>query len=102
MASSLRSVVAEAILHNPSIWNEAVLGKDPVEYASWIQDPKKWGGAIELSILSQEFGIEIAAFDIQTKRVDMYGQNEAYKERVFVVYDGTSDLYFHFSVLYLL
>lgn len=34
-------------------WNEAVLGKSPVEYCAWIQHPDKWGGAIELSILSK-------------------------------------------------
>lgn len=33
------------------------------------QDPNKWGGAIELSILSRHLGREIAAFDIQTTRV---------------------------------
>lgn len=32
------------------------------------QDSSKWGGAIELSILSRHLGKEIAAFDIQTKR----------------------------------
>ena len=32
-----------------------------------LQDPSKWGGAIELSILSQHLKAEIAAFDIQVR-----------------------------------
>jgi len=31
-------------------------------------------GAIELSILSEYYGCEIAAYDIQTTRCDLYGQ----------------------------
>lgn len=31
-------------------------------------------GAIELSILSEYYGREIAAYDIQTMRCDLYGQ----------------------------
>ena len=31
-------------------------------------------GAIELSILSEHYGREIAAYDIQTTRCDIYGQ----------------------------
>jgi hypothetical protein len=31
-------------------------------------------GAIELAILSDYYGREIAAYDIQTKRCDIYGQ----------------------------
>ena len=87
-ASSLRSIVATAVLADPIEWNEAVLGKDPEEYATWIQDPRRWGGAIELSILSKHLRKEVAAFDIQTQRVDVYGHGEGYTERVMVVYDG--------------
>ncbi|KAH7622861.1 hypothetical protein Ndes2526B_g02143 [Nannochloris sp. 'desiccata'] len=87
-ASSLRSIVAQAVLADPFEWNEAVLGKDPTEYAAWITDSRRWGGAIELSILSKHLKKEIAAFDIQTERVDIYGQGEGYAERVMLVYDG--------------
>ena len=41
------------MLADSSTYNEAFLGKKPQEYASWIKDPSKWGGAIELSILSK-------------------------------------------------
>ncbi|MQL96900.1 hypothetical protein Taro_029578, partial [Colocasia esculenta] len=44
--------------------------------------------AIELSILSEYYGREIAAYDIQTTRCDLYGQDKKYNERVMLIYDG--------------
>ncbi|EFN51272.1 hypothetical protein CHLNCDRAFT_28255 [Chlorella variabilis] len=88
LAPRLRQVIADAVLADPFEWNEAVLGKEPAEYCRWIKDPNKWGGAIELSILSRHLGREIAAFDIQTTRVDIYGQGSGYSERVMLIYDG--------------
>lgn len=49
----------------------------------------RWGGAIELSILCQHYKRQIAAYDIQTKRCDVYGGEEGYPERVMLIYDGT-------------
>ncbi|KAL4448875.1 hypothetical protein ABPG77_007592 [Micractinium sp. CCAP 211/92] len=88
LAPQLRHVIADAVLADPFEWNEAVLGREPADYCRWIRDPSKWGGAIELSILSRHLGREIAAFDIQTQRVDIYGQDAGYGERVMVIYDG--------------
>lgn len=34
------------------------------------------------------FGREIAAYDIQTKRCDVYGQDGGHAERVMLIYDG--------------
>lgn len=48
-----RQVIAEAVTQDPSQYNEGMLGKPTAEYAKWILDPSKWGGAIELSILSK-------------------------------------------------
>ncbi|MCD7470298.1 OTU protein [Datura stramonium] len=58
------------------------------EYCDWILNPEKWGGAIELSILADHYGREIAAYDIQTTRCDLYGQGKNYQERVMLIYDG--------------
>lgn len=55
-------------------YNEGFLGEENSAYCSWILKPDKWGGAIELSILAAHYGREIAAYDIQTKRCDVYGQ----------------------------
>ncbi|CAI0379808.1 unnamed protein product [Linum tenue] len=45
-------------------------------------------GAIELAILADYYGREIAAYDIQTTRCDLYGQDKKYSERVMLIYDG--------------
>ena len=89
-ASEMRSLVAQAVVADPFQWNEAILGMEPSEYAAWILDASKWGGAIELTILSQQLAVEISAFDIQTQRVDTYGEGSGYSKRILVVYDGTS------------
>jgi len=40
-------------------------------------------GAIELSILADYYGREIAAYDIQTMRCDLYGQVSAINNNFF-------------------
>lgn len=87
-APELRQVIAAAVASDPVKYNEAFLGKNNEEYCSWIMDPEKWGGAIELSILSEYYSREIAAYDIQTMRCDLYGQEKKYNERVMLIYDG--------------
>jgi ubiquitin thioesterase OTU1 len=46
-------MIADAVRSDPFQYSEAVLGKEPGQYAEWIQERKHWGGAIELSILSE-------------------------------------------------
>ncbi|KAK0600336.1 hypothetical protein LWI29_013892 [Acer saccharum] len=73
-APELRQVIAATVVSDPIKYSEAFLGKPNEEYCSWILDSEKWGGAIELSILADYYGREIAAYDIQTTRCDLYGQ----------------------------
>lgn len=87
-APELRQVIAATVSGDPVKYDEAFLGKPNQEYCSWILDPEKWGGAIELAILSDYYGREIAAYDIQTTRCDLYGQDRNYSERVMLIYDG--------------
>ncbi|XP_031261907.1 OVARIAN TUMOR DOMAIN-containing deubiquitinating enzyme 2-like isoform X2 [Pistacia vera] len=87
-APELRQVIAATVASDPVKYSEAFLGKPNEEYFSWIQDSEKWGGAIELSILADYYGREIAAYDIQTTRCDLYGQEKKYSERVMLIYDG--------------
>ncbi|KAG2488512.1 hypothetical protein HYH03_013015 [Edaphochlamys debaryana] len=87
-APELRKVVARTVESDPLTFNDGFLGKDVAEYCRWIQDKSKWGGAIELFILAQHYGTEIAAFDIQTKRCDIYGQDKGYPDRCLLLYDG--------------
>jgi hypothetical protein len=63
-------------------------GKPNAEYCRWIQDPQRWGGPIELSILSEHYQREIAAYDIRTGRCDCYGQGRGFTERGMLLYDG--------------
>ncbi|CAN1149381.1 OVARIAN TUMOR DOMAIN-containing deubiquitinating enzyme 2 [Linum perenne] len=81
-------VIATTVARDPVKYNEAFLGKPNQEYCAWILNSEKWGGAIELSILADHYGREIAAYDIQTTRCDLYGQDKKYSERVMLIYDG--------------
>ena len=50
-----------------------------------------WNSACRLTlpcITCRHYQREIAAHDIQTKRVDVYGQDAGYSERCMVIYDG--------------
>ena len=87
-ADGLRRIVADGILADPIEYNEATLGQSPPEYVKWILDPDKWGGGIELAILSAHFKAELAAFDVQTQRVDTFGQGRGYTNRACLLYDG--------------
>ncbi|CAD7703064.1 unnamed protein product [Ostreobium quekettii] len=84
----LRQIIAAAVAEDPTTYNEGVLGKTTSEYQKWILNPERWGGQIELAILSAYYRTQIAAFDIRTMRCDVYGQEEGYQDLVMVVYDG--------------
>lgn len=84
--TELRSMVAQAIQRDPVLYNQAVLQRAPDDYCQWISHSDSWGGGIELSILSQEFDIEIASINVQDLRVDRF--NEGRKRRCILVYSG--------------
>lgn len=67
---------------------EATLGMPKNEYIDNIQNPSTWGGAIELKLFSDMFQIEIASIDVQSNRVDIFGQDKKYPQRIYVVYNG--------------
>ncbi|CAI9787819.1 unnamed protein product [Fraxinus pennsylvanica] len=87
-APELRQVIAATVASDPEKFSEALLEKPNEEYCAWILNPEKWGGGIELAILAEYYGLEIAAYDIQTTRCDLYGQGKNYSERVMLIYDG--------------
>ncbi|KAF6002714.1 hypothetical protein F1559_002180 [Cyanidiococcus yangmingshanensis] len=84
----LRELVAEAIGNDPWTYNDAVLGRTNAEYQEWIKRPTSWGGAIELEIFANHFGIQIASFDVRTTRMDVFGESAAYPCRAYLCYDG--------------
>ncbi|KAI8379125.1 ubiquitin thioesterase OTU1-like protein [Radiomyces spectabilis] len=87
VANELRKVIAACIGENPAIYSDVMLGQERGKYMEWIQKSSAWGGAIELSIFSQHFGIEIDSIDVQTGRIDKFGEG-AYAERVLILYSG--------------
>ncbi|GAM89343.1 hypothetical protein ANO11243_073800 [Dothideomycetidae sp. 11243] len=84
--TELRSTVAQRIQADPDTFSAAVLGKPPDDYCEWIQRPESWGGGIEMSILSQEFDVEICSLNVQDGRVDVF--NDGRPRRIIVVYSG--------------
>ncbi|ORX62337.1 OTU-domain-containing protein [Hesseltinella vesiculosa] len=87
MAAELRQVVADVITTQPDEYTEVVLGKPRDDYITWIKRPNSWGGAIELAIFSKYFGVEIVSVDVQTGRMDQFGQGD-YADRVLILYSG--------------
>ncbi|GFV98799.1 ubiquitin thioesterase OTU1 [Trichonephila clavipes] len=85
---NLRSVIANVVRANPEKYNEGFLEKPNHEYCAWITDPTHWGGAIELSILSEYFGMEIVAINILSLSAHIFGEANEYDHRMFLIYDG--------------
>lgn len=85
-APTLRREVAEYILAHPEKFDKVVLEMDPQRYARTIQTPDRWGGAIELSILSDIYDIEICSVDVKSQRVDRYGESKP--TRCLLLYSG--------------
>lgn len=64
-APALRREVGEYILAHPGKFDKVVLEMEPQRYAQKMQSPDVWGGAIELSILSDIYDIEICSVDVK-------------------------------------
>lgn len=95
-AKYLRKLVAETILNERHNYDEAILGKPLEQYCSWIQNDTSWGGAIELAILSNFYGIEIAVVDTVNAIINRFGEDQNYPLRVFLMFDGI-----HYDPLFL-
>ncbi|KRT79783.1 hypothetical protein AMK59_6610 [Oryctes borbonicus] len=96
VASWMRQMIAQTIERDPENFSEAILGKSMEEYCKWIQEDTSWGGAIELSILSNYYGIEIAVADTINAIINRFGEDQNYSHRVFLLFDGI-----HYDPLYL-
>lgn len=92
----MRHIIAQEVAADPQEYNDAVLGKSNSEYCAWIQRPESWGGAIEVSILSNYYGIEIDVVDIQNAIINRFGEDKNYGLRVFLLFDGI-----HYDPLYM-
>ncbi|XP_077290955.1 yod1 deubiquitinase [Arctopsyche grandis] len=95
IAPYLRKVIAEAVAGDRINYCEAFLGKPNAEYCDWIQKPNSWGGAIEISVLSTFYGIEIDVVNVLNAVVNKFGEDKDYGQRVFLLFDGI-----HYDPLY--
>lgn len=86
--SELRQLSASIIVSQPEIYTTAMLGRPNQEYINWILKGESWGGAIELSIFSDFFQVELDVVDIQTQRIDRFGHANHYSNRGVLIYDG--------------
>lgn len=85
-AQQLRRMMADYITQHPDEYTEAVLGSPPSQYGRSIQDPDRWGGGIELSILSSVFDIQICTYDVQAQNLINFGEEK--RDRCILVYSG--------------
>jgi len=86
--AQMRNMIAGAVRSDPGLWSDAILGKTREEYIRFILDPTKWGGQVELNILCSIVRVELAAVDIQSGRIDIYGQGSGYATRVYLLFSG--------------
>ena len=87
-ASSVRETVANVVASDPATYNTTFLGSPNALYQQHIMSPDVWGGAIEMSILATHYQTEIVAFDYKYLREDVFGREQGYKRRVFLLYTG--------------
>ncbi|GAA5871717.1 hypothetical protein JCM3774_003028 [Rhodotorula dairenensis] len=87
-STTLRRLVAGAIQADPETYSEVLLGRSPADYIATILKPSSWGGAIDLSIFAKHFSTEIWSIDVQTGRVDRFGQDAGYETFVLLIYSG--------------
>ncbi|KAK3936880.1 ubiquitin thioesterase OTU1 [Diplogelasinospora grovesii] len=82
----LRQQVAQYIFEHPLEYDKAILGDEPARYTGRMLQSDTWGGAIELSILSAIYDLEISSIDVKSLRVDRFGEGKS--ERVIILYSG--------------
>ncbi|KAJ6622856.1 Ubiquitin thioesterase OTU1 [Pseudolycoriella hygida] len=92
----MRQIIAQHVANDKESYNEAILGKPNQDYCTWIQKPETWGGAIEVSILSNFYGLEIAVVDITNGIINRFGEDKNFGTRVYLLFDGI-----HYDPLYL-
>lgn len=68
--------------------SDDILGMKKDDYILKITQPDTWGGAIELRFFSDIFKIQIASMDVQSGRIDIFGEMEDYDRRIYLMYNG--------------
>jgi len=82
-----RLTIVDFIKENKKITDD-FLGMPRDEYINKMEDTNCWGGAIELKLFSDILEIQIASIDIQSGRVDIFGETKDYSRRIYILYNG--------------
>lgn len=92
----MRQIIAQHVANDKATYTEAMLGRPNLEYCEWILRLDSWGGAIEVSILSSFYGMEICVVDIINAIIIRFGEDQNYGTRAFLLFDGI-----HYDPLYM-
>ena len=92
----MREIIANTLEQDPFKYNAAILGRENSDYRKWILNPDSWGGAIEVQILAEYFGVEISVHDTKSNSVTNFGEELGAGQRMLLIYDGI-----HYDPLYL-
>lgn len=84
----MRQVIAQHVAGDKETYNQAMLSRPNLEYCEWILRLDSWGGAIEVSILSNFYGMEICVVDIINAIIIRFGEDQNYGTRAFLLFDG--------------
>lgn len=83
----MRKKVSDVVAAYPKMFNKDYLGMPNEEYCSKILSPDFWGGAIELSILSFVYDIELRSFNMKAGgKMYSYGSDEKHSRVAFLMY----------------
>ncbi|GAB1606733.1 ubiquitin thioesterase OTU1 [Argonauta hians] len=87
-ADHMRKLAARIVMNDPETYSTALLGQENSKYVDWLLKEDSWGGAIEISVLSKHYRVEIDVVDTQSGRIDRFGEDQKYDNRVLLIYDG--------------
>ncbi len=85
-ALKFREIIIEHLIMNKI--DSTLLDQPKEQYIEFIQNPKNWGGALEVKMFSDVFKVQIACIDVKTNRADIYGEDAKYQNRVYLLYNG--------------
>jgi ubiquitin thioesterase OTU1 len=81
-----RHIIIDYLLDNK--FNENLLDQPKDKYIEFIQNPKNWGGALEVRMFCEIFQKQIVCIDVKTNRADIYGEDKKYDQTIYLLYNG--------------
>ena len=81
-----RQIIIDYLLDDN--FDSNLLDQPKDKYIEFIQNPKNWGGALEVKMFSEVFQKQIVCIDVKTNRADIYGEDKNYDQRIYLLYNG--------------